>query len=98
MARGGPGAQGKRHARCGGRWALLEARRSLLILVEEEAVGTKYLVEGVGRVKAHVRQLVRECRVGTHWTERTCADRDAHDGGKRERDGRNATQGKSQGL
>jgi hypothetical protein len=68
----------------------------LLILVEEEAVRAEDLVERVGGVEAHERQLIRGCRLGTGWPERVDANRTADDGSEGERDGRPATQGLGQ--
>jgi hypothetical protein len=98
MARGGSRPQGKRHDRVIVRGALLEARWSLLILVEEEAVGSEDLVERMGCGKAHKRQLLRECRMCSRRMKRAGAHRAAHDGGNRERRGGNATQGKGKSL
>src|SRR5713226_7969046 len=97
MAGGGSEAQGKRHRGFRGRRVLLEARRSLLIRVEEEAVRAEDLVERVGGVKTHERQLLGECRLCPGWVKGAVANRGADRGGKRNRERCGATHGRGNG-
>jgi len=86
MAAGSSLTQGKRYGRSGRRPALLEARKSLLILLQEKAIGAEDLMKRVRCVEAHEWKLIRERRLRATYS--------AHCGGKHQHCRPNAAGGR----